>query len=240
MYGRKMYRPQNLFFVLTLLITLTGCDYISPFQELNKASDLNEKGMYEKAIPRYEAAISGFSSIGFYKTVEYETRYSYALMLNEFTKDNHPEYIQVARKHYKWILNYLNDNKELISTKAMTLSSMANTYQQEAGYTENEEQYYKLLEKAYSTYKEAAEGLKTNKDWHNLAFTYYNLGETSEWYGDINEAVKWLELAVELDKKYGFDKDLIEDQNYLHKLKVKQKEMLNNSIQPTPKDGAAD
>jgi len=52
--------------------------------------------------------------------------------------------------------------------------------------------------------------------------------------------VKWLELAVELDKKYSFDKDLIEDQSYLHKLKEKKQKILNNSIQPTPKNGAAD
>lgn len=227
------------FMVISLFcVILSGCDYISPFQALSKASELNDSGEYSSAIPHYEEAISGFSKRSMLKVFEYETRYSYALMLNEYTKDNNPEYIKVARANYEWILTYLEENDELFSTKGMVLSSMANTYQQEAAYTESEGEYFLLLEKAYSIYKESAQELKNNKDWHNLAYTYYNLGETSEWYGDLDEAIKWLRLAVELDKKHGFQKDLIEDEEYLNRLIAEKQEMLNKSIRPTAEASA--
>lgn len=204
-----------------------GCDYLPPVTDLSKASNYSDEGEYEKAITHYENALERLSSVSFYRSIEYETRYSYGLMLNEYTKDDNPDYIPVARNQFEWVLSYLEKADELVITKAMVLSTLANTYQQEAGYTEDEEKYYKLLENAYSIYKESANGLEENEDWQNLAYTYYNLGETSEWYGDLAEAIKWLKKAVELDKKHGFDKDLEEDSAYLSRLKLSHQEMLN-------------
>ncbi len=100
-------------------------------------------------------------------------------------------------------------------------------YHQEAAYTENEEKYFELLERAYFSYKEAIEPLKKSEEWQSLAYTYYNLAETSEWYGDLDEAVSWIKRAIEMDKKYGFTKDLEEDVQYLSKLESIQTEMLN-------------
>jgi tetratricopeptide (TPR) repeat protein len=212
---------------------MTRADIFPPVSDLAKASSYTEQKNYEKAIEHYKLALKSLDGSTLYSAIEYETRYSYGLMLNEYTKDNHPEYIKVAREQFEWVLNYLERSSELLSTRAMALSTLANTYQQEAGYTESEEEFYQILEKAYSIYKESAAGLEKNKDWHNLAYTYYNLGETAEWYGDLPEAIKWLEKAVELDKLHGFDADLKEDSAYLARLKSKHKEMLNKSMQPT-------
>ncbi|MBQ0754209.1 MAG: tetratricopeptide repeat protein [Gammaproteobacteria bacterium] len=229
----------TLFIIVLVASSLARPDILPPVSDLAKASSYTDKKNYEKAIEHYKLALESLDGSKLYSAIEYETRYSYGLMLNEYTKDNHPEYIEVARKQFEWVIGYLEKSSALLSTRAMALSTLANTYQQEAGYTENEEKHYQLLEKAFSIYKESAAGLEKNRDWHNLAYTYYNLGETAEWYGDLPEAIKWLEKAVDLDKKYGFKDDLKEDSAYLERLKNTHEEMLNKSMQSTA-DASAD
>lgn len=216
----------NTISLLLILWVLPGCDYTPPLSDLTEAGNYHEAGEYAKAKKHYEAALERLSSVSLYRPIEYQTRYSYGLMLNEYAKEDHPELIPLAREQLEWVLAYLEKEDEWITTKAMALSTLANTYQQEAGYSEDETRYYQLLEKAFAMYSEAAEELARNQDWHNLAYTYYNLGQTADWYGDLPEAILWLEKAVELDKRYGFTEDLEEDSAYLVKLRSKQEKRL--------------
>lgn len=237
-----MHIKAKFFLLVATIFLLSACDYISPMVDLRKGSYFYGKGEYEKAIPYYEAAIAGLSKVDLdlYKGLEYETRHSYVLLLTDHARNGNPEYIPVARENTKLILDYLKHNNAAISTVGMTLLSLAYTYHQEAAYTEVEEHYYQLLETAYGTYLQAVEHLKAEQDWYNLTYAYYNLGETAEWYGDIDQAVEWLELTVELDKKYGFDEDLQEDQRYLTHLRQIQQEIHEEAAQVASDDVAVE
>jgi len=213
------------------MIILSGCDYFPPYTDIYKAGEYKEEKDYEKAISHFEIALEKLSRRNMYQSIEFEERYSYGGMLNDYAKLDNPEYILIAREQFEWIRANPIKGKETIYARA--LSNLANTYQQEAGYTEDEVEVNKLLEKASLAYENSVVEMAKNDDWKNIAYTYYNLGETAEWYGDYPQAIDWLEKAVHVNKKHGFDKNLIEDQEYLDILNKTHRKILNNSIQPS-------
>lgn len=191
------------------------------------AEDSFENGEFRQSKILYEKSIESCSTSFLFGWYEYEIRFSYGRMLNEYSKisESSSDLFLESRLQFEWVIDYLDENPELISTKAQALSNLANTYQQQAAATDSNEEYFKLLEVAFRIYRESAEQLEVNQDWKNLSYTYYNLGQTSDWYGDVGEAIKWLEKAVELDKKFGFSQDFKEDSEYLNSLKDKYKKI---------------
>ncbi len=209
--------------LVLLALQISGCKYTSPFVELYEANSFESNGKYTEAIQHYESAINGFSKVSAYESFEYDARCAYALMLNEYSKSGESKYVLKSQGNFDLVLAYLQKGNEIIMcTEGVVVSSRANTIQQQAAYSEKEEEYYKLLEQAYSSYKDAIQPLQNSKDWLSLAYTYYNLAETSEWYGDIPEAIKWINKAIEVNKEQGFTKNLAEDSQYLAKLESKR------------------
>lgn len=201
---------------------ISGCRYIDPFVHYSEASEHTSQGEYEKAIPQFKKAIKGFSRVSTYESFEYDARCRYALALNEYSKVGKPKHLITARKNFDMVLAYLKNGNSLLScTSGVVISSRANTLQREATYTESDERYYELLERAYSSYQTAIKPLIKDKEWLSLAYTYFNLAETSEMYGDLNEAIKWIEKAIKINEKYGFEDNLIEDSNYFAQLKAR-------------------
>jgi len=214
-------------FIGVTLLSLNIIASTPTFSLFLEAEELYEAGDFEKSREKYSKAIKEASKSTLFGFYEYEIRASYGFMLNELSNKTDSAYFIESRQQFEWIIEYLDKNPELISTKAQAITQLAFTYQQEAAYTESEEEYYQLLEMAYKIYKEAAQQLEVNQDWRVLASTFYNIGKTSEWYGDLDEAIKWLEKAVEIDKKYGFEENLKEDSEYLIHLKNEREKMLN-------------
>ena len=183
---------------------------MSPIVDLVQARSYDAQGKFDEAIPYYESAIDGFSKKKTHIISEYKARCFYGLMLGEYATQNKAQYIEKAQRNLDAVILFIRDNQIKSCSLGVSLRAKAKTLQLQASYSENEEEFYSLLERAYWGYFDAVVVLKESKEWHSLAYTYYNLGETSDWYGDTDEAIKWIALAVELDKIYGFDKDLIE------------------------------
>jgi len=225
---KNILQINKLAILLIASLYISGCSYIAPFVDVSDASELASEGRYEEAIPLFEKAISGFSKVSAYESFEYDARCEYALTLNEYSKLGVSDHIPTARKNFSMVLAYLKKGNSIIRcTKGVVISSRANTLQQEATYAENDEDYYELLKRAYSSYQDAIEPLIQEKEWLSLAYTYFNLAETSEMYGDIPEAIKWIEKAISVNKKHDFKNNLVEDANYLEQLRTKNEDQLN-------------
>lgn len=228
-----MKKISNLFAVTFMSLVLIGCDLIPPFYALVRGHTHNNKGNYSKAIPYYETAIEGFSKDSELEDLEYDTRFIYAEMLLEHAKEDNPEFIEPARTHLESVLNYIDTTKDndFDVSKGLALSTMAHTYHVESLFVEDDDEYFLVLESAYSIYLESTEELESAKEWHNLSITAYNIGEVADWYGDIDEAINWMSRAVQLDKEHGFDEDLIQDQTYLDDLQARKLEVLKTEHQ---------
>jgi len=172
---------------------MIGCGYINPFADIYEANRLEKDGKYAESIPHYESAIKGFSNVSAYESFEYDARCSYALMLNEYAKEGKPDYISTAQYNLDLVLAYLRKGNEItMCSEGVVVSSRANTIHQQAAYSQSEEEYYQLLEKAYYSYQDAIKPLEESGEWLSLAYTYYNLAEASEWYGDVPAAIEWM------------------------------------------------
>ena len=210
--------------IILLSLLVSGCSYIDPFVELYEANKLGQDGKYSEAISHYKSAIKGFAKVSDYESFEYDARCSYALMLNDYSKAGNSDYILIAQNNFDLVIAYLRKGNEIIMcSEGVAVSSRANTIQQQASYSNNEEEYYKFLESAYYSYQDAIKPLEKSKEYLSLAYTYYNLAETSEWYGDIPEAIKWIKKAIDINKQQGFSDNLAEDEKYLSQLELKQK-----------------
>lgn len=225
--------------ILCFCLLISACDYVTPFYQMNTAMKYDEMERYKDAIPHYQNAIAGFQKVEHYGGVEYFTRIIYSVALDSYAEknDDYKTYVTEARNNYIRLLetsDQFNNNDILKSldmdiSRGVYLNHIARTYMYDAQNQDDDDKYYDLVQQAYLKYKEASELLEKQKDWENLAVTYYSLGESSDWYGDYETAISWLEMAVELDEKHGFDSSLEEDKAYLEKLKLKLKEEKNTT-----------
>ncbi|WHI50613.1 tetratricopeptide repeat protein [Microbulbifer sp. MLAF003] len=182
---------------------------------VNEAETLARKGEYGAALPLYEKAISALSP---YPAQQQALRYRYGIVLNALGAKSRPDLYPLARAQFKSVLNYLDSGAELPHSAARVRSAMAHTYHRQAASEETITQRAHLLNTAYLLYKSAINGLSAQEEWHNLAITYFNIGQVCEWQGNLEEAIAWLEKAVQLDLQYKLP-DLKEDADYLATLR---------------------
>lgn len=218
--------------ILCALLLTAGTATAAPRQGVqqlvSEAEALALKGDFDTALPLYEKAI-GF--LGDEPQQQQALRYRYGMVLNALAAQARPELYPLARTQFESVLAYLESDtapKQLPPfghSSARVRSALAYTYHQQSAGESNPARKAQLLRTAYQLYRKAARELQGQKEWHNLAITYFNLGQVCEWQGNIEEAVEWLERAVELDARHGFA-DLKEDRAYLTALR----RLLNPSL----------
>ncbi|USD22239.1 tetratricopeptide repeat protein [Microbulbifer variabilis] len=145
-------------------------------------------------------------------------RYRYGIVLNALGAKSRPDLYPLARAQFQSVLRYLDSGAQLPHSSARVRSALAHTYHRQAASEELATQREHLLSTAYLLYKSALEGLLSQEEWHNLSITYFNLGQVCEWQGNLEEAIRWLEKAVELDLQHKLP-DLKEDSDYLAALR---------------------
>lgn len=204
-----------------------------PAQQLvDEAEQRAQEGDFDTALPLYEKAIAALDSRPRHQQA---LRYRYGMVLNALGARARPELYPLARAQFEAVLDYLDsgDQRQQVPpfehSAARVRSALAHTYHQQAASEGNATQRAHLLRFAYQLYSGAARGLAQQREWHNLAITYFNLGQVCEWQGNLPEAIEWLEKAVELDARYGFA-DLEEDSEYLAALR----QQANPPVRPTP------
>ncbi|WP_323846873.1 tetratricopeptide repeat protein [Microbulbifer magnicolonia] len=168
-------------------------------------------GDFDAALPLYEKAIAALAP---HPRQQQALRYRYGIVLNALGARERPELYPLARAQFEAVLHYLDGGARLEHSAARVRSALAHTYHQQAGSAAEPVQRAHLLRTAYLIYSGATRDLALEREWHNLAITYFNLGQVCEWQGNLEEAVEWLEKAVELDRRHGFP-DLQEDREYL-------------------------
>ncbi|WP_231745320.1 MULTISPECIES: tetratricopeptide repeat protein [Microbulbifer] len=189
-----------------------------------EAEALAQEGDYDAALPLYEQAIAELEEE---PRAQHNLRYRYGIILSALGGALRPDLYPLARAQFESVLDFLDSGASLPHSPARVRSALAHTYHQQAATAEAGKQV-DLLRNAYFLYKGAVPELATQREWHNLAITYFNLGQVCEWQGNLVEAVDWLEKAVELDMEHGFA-DLEEDRAYLLALR----EQLNPPAQAT-------
>ncbi|WP_299942489.1 tetratricopeptide repeat protein [uncultured Microbulbifer sp.] len=187
----------------------------NPMAWVNKAEALARSGNYHDALPLYEKAIAALAP---YPSRQQPLRYRYGIILNALGAESRPDLYLLARAQFQSVLDYLDSGAKLQHSAARVRSALAHTYHQQAASELTTTQRTHLLNTAYLLYKGAVAGLVEQGEWHNLAITYFNLGQVCEWQGNLPEAITWLDKAVQLDFRYGFP-DLEEDSNYLSALR---------------------
>jgi len=182
---------------------------------VSKAETLARRGEFDAALPLYEKAISALT---LYPAKQQALRYRYGIVLNALGAKSRPDLYPLARTQFQSVLNYLDSGAELPHSAARVRSAMAHTYHRQAASESTVTQRAHLLNTAYFLYKSAIDGLSDQKEWHNLAITYFNIGQVCEWQGNLEEAIAWLEKAVQLDLRHKLP-DLKEDSDYLTTLR---------------------
>ena len=180
-------------------------------QLVASAEELALEGDFDAALPLYEKAIASLSP---QPQRQQALRYRYGIVLNALGARARPELYPLARAQFEAVLDYLDSGAPLQQSAARVRSALAHTYHQQAPTEENTAKQSHMLRTAYGLYRGAAHDLAHQQEWHNLAITYFNLGQVCEWQGNLAEAIVWLEKAVELDTRFDFA-DLEEDRNYL-------------------------
>ncbi|GAB2880202.1 tetratricopeptide repeat protein [Microbulbifer echini] len=182
---------------------------------VSEAEALARRGDFGAALPLYEKAISALVS---YPSQQHALRYRYGIVLNALGAKSRPDLYPLARAQFESVLRYLDSGAKLPHSSARVRSALAHTYHRQAASEETATQRKQLLNTAYLLYKSAVEGLLNQREWHNLAITYFNLGQVCEWQGNLEEAINWLEKAVQLDLQHKLP-DLEEDSDYLAALR---------------------
>ncbi|WP_346838950.1 tetratricopeptide repeat protein [Microbulbifer sp. SAOS-129_SWC] len=213
-----MYRPLNRLLLCSALLApaaAIAAPAPAPAQLVDEAEQLALGGDLDAALPLYEKAIGDLAA---QPQQQQALRYRYGIVLNALGGRDHPELYPLARAQFEAVLNYLDSGAHLEESSARVRSALAHTYHQQAASETDPSHKARLLRSAYQLYSSAAHGLFREREWHNLAITYFNLGQVCEWQGNLEEAIGWLEKAVELDDRHGFS-DLQEDSNYLSGLR---------------------
>lgn len=177
-------------------------------------------GDYDAALPLYERAIAGLASD---RRSQSLLRYRYGIVLNALGGER-PDLYPLARSQFEAVLAYIESSPGLPfeHSAARVRSAIAHTYHQHSALQENPTRRAAMLRNAYQLYASAIGDLRQERDWQNLAITAFNIGQVCEWQGNLEEAIQWLEQAVDLDRRHGFE-DLEEDMAYLTTLR----EMVN-------------
>ncbi|MGM0562960.1 MAG: hypothetical protein ACQES2_01395 [Pseudomonadota bacterium] len=220
-------RALKLALILAMATLTSGCQLVDLFSSLQQADQHRQQENFDRAEKWYSAALNHIPDNLIFHWLEYDTRYEYGVMLNEFVCPEKPECFTVARQQFEWLLENPQVDEEPILNYWL-----ARTYQHQAAHTEDDEEYYQSLETAFELFSEAAEGFESLGYWHDLNWTYYNLGKVADWYGDLEEAAYWLREAIKLDKEHGFEEDLVQDRAYLHDIKTRMKEQPHVSKEP--------
>ncbi|WP_193164997.1 tetratricopeptide repeat protein [Microbulbifer hainanensis] len=168
-------------------------------------------GDFDAALPLYEKAIATLADR---PQQQQALRYRYGIVLNALGGQQRPELYPLARAQFEAVLTYLETGAPLEQSAARVRSALAHTYHQQSASETDASRRSNLLRNAYRLYNGAARGLARDGEWHNLAITYFNLGQVCEWQGNLEEAIEWVEKAVELDTRHDFA-DLQEDRDYL-------------------------
>ncbi|GLS83262.1 tetratricopeptide repeat protein [Paraferrimonas haliotis] len=215
----------------TPMLILTIVASTATMRNYEQALKAHEFGQNEKAAQHYQLALEQVQDSLFAWPLEINIRAAYGEHLLSQVEQK-PELLWEAREQYNEALS-LN---ELDRFQILALfdvgylwSALAKTYQLEAAYTDNVDVYYDALQNAFYAQDKAATEFEAEQQWRSLNASYYSLGEIAEWYGDYEEAIRWLEKAVELDKRHGFEDDLIVDSQYLERLRAALAESLVNS-----------
>jgi len=209
-----MYKTLHRLLLFTALLA-PGAALAEPQQLVAEAEQLALSGDFDAALPLYEKAIGDLAA---QPHQQQALRYRYGIVLNALGGQQHPELYPLARAQFEAVLNYLQSGAPLEESSARVRSALAHTYHQQAASETDPSRKSQLLRNAYSFYNSAAHGLFREREWHNLAITYFNLGQVCEWQGNLEEAIRWVEKAVELDDRHGFA-DLQEDTDYLSGLR---------------------
>ncbi|MCX2779498.1 tetratricopeptide repeat protein [Microbulbifer thermotolerans] len=184
---------------------------------LTSAEALALQGDFDRALPLYERAIGTLADK---PQQQHALRYRYGMVLNALAARARPELYPLARAQFESVLAYLDGGATLglpapfEHSPARVRSALAHTYHQQSASEQDPLRRAHLLRTAYQLYSRAISGLTRHGEWHNLAITYFNLGQVCEWQGNLEEAIEWVEKAVELDARHGFA-DLEEDRAYL-------------------------
>lgn len=216
-----MYRPLTNLLLCTALLA-PGATVAAPAakreaapqssaQLVAEAEELALEGDFDSALPLYEKAIASLSP---HPQRQQELRYRYGIVLNALGARARPDLYPLARAQFEVVLDYVESGEPLEHSAARIRSALAHTYHQQAPSEESATKQSHLLRNAYTLYRGAAHELAQQREWHNLAITYFNLGQVCEWQGNLEEAIEWVEKAVELDHRFGFA-DLDEDRSYL-------------------------
>jgi tetratricopeptide (TPR) repeat protein len=211
-----MYRTLTKLLLCTALLAPGAILAQSVPQLIAEAEEYSRSGDFDAALPLYEKAIAGLTK---QPQAQQQLRYRYGIVLNALGERQRPDLYPLARVQFESVLRYLEDDGQpLEHSAARVRSALAHTYHQQAGSEEVPGKQARLLRSAYSLYRNASDDLAREGEWHNLAITYFNLGQVCEWQGNLEEAIHWLEQAVELDRTHGFA-DLEEDRQYLATLR---------------------
>ncbi|MEW5248853.1 tetratricopeptide repeat protein [Microbulbifer sp. 2201CG32-9] len=203
----------SLFFCAFLLAPTARCETApAGVRALIDSAEASARlGDYDAALPRYESAISALAAE---PRRQQELRYRYGMVLTALAKRHRPDLHPLARAQFQAVLDYLDSGAPLRYSAAQVSSALAHSYHQQAASADQAARRSHLLRNAYRLYRGAIGGLTRQQQWHNLAITYFNLGQVCEWQGNLEEAITWVEKAVELDRSHGFA-DLEEDIDYL-------------------------
>ncbi|MDP5210619.1 tetratricopeptide repeat protein [Microbulbifer sp. 2205BS26-8] len=200
----------------------------NPLAWIKKAETLARSGNYHDALPLYEKAIAALAP---YPSQQQPLRYRYGIVLNALGAKSRPDLYLLARAQFQSVLDYLDSGAKLPLSAARVRSALAHTYHQQAASEPTTTLRTHLLNTSYLLYKDAVAGLMDQGEWHNLAITYFNLGQVCEWQGNLQEAIAWLDKAVQLDFRYGFP-DLKEDRDYLSALRRQAQPIVQHTETP--------
>ncbi|WGL18084.1 tetratricopeptide repeat protein [Microbulbifer bruguierae] len=181
-----------------------------------EAETLALAGDYDTALPLYERAIAALTAEPHRQS---QLRYRYGIVLTALGGQR-PDLYPLARHQFEAVLEYINSAPGLPfeHSAARVRSAIAHTYHQHSALQDNPSKRIAMLRNAYELYASTIDDLRREEDWQNLAITSFNIGQVCEWQGNLEEAIDWLEQAVELDRQHGFA-DLEEDQAYLTALR---------------------
>ncbi|WP_237058148.1 tetratricopeptide repeat protein [Microbulbifer sediminum] len=212
-----MYRLLTPLLLAGLLAGPAAAETLPPVTNLVESAEAHTmEGDFDAALPLYERAIAG---LGEQPSRQHALRYRYGMVLNALGARQDPEtFYPLARAQFTAVLAFLDDGGELEHSAARVTSALAHTFHQQAPHTRSPIHQSQMLRRAYHLYNDAAQGLVREQEWHNLAITFFNLGQVCEWQGNLEEAIEWLEKAVALDARHGFP-DLEEDRAYLYALR---------------------
>lgn len=235
LFRRVWLRPISQLVVATALTSslLAGAVWAEPNESegppitrwIAEAEEYALRGRYDNALPLYEKAIAALAQD---RPQQHRLRYRYGIILNALGGQR-PDLYPLARSQFESVLAYVESSPAIPfeHSAARVRSALAHTYHQQSASESDIHRRTQLLRSAYQLYAAARVQLKEEKDWQNLAITYFNLGQVCEWQGNLEEAIEWLEEAVALDRRHGFD-DLEEDLAYLTALREQV-----NPTQPT-------